>query len=766
MRKLLVALALLASLVVAQAQDIGFSPPIQAVPPIVQPLRPVASRALVGQGFVTGLSGTAVQGQSRERMYLADAPISEIRVCYGNWAGAGEVAGPGNLVIEASLESDGPLGVAVFTWSGASNITIAAGATACSDPIFPSAFGLTVFPANATEWFRTGVTAISNTGFPFGNLLGTLGTQTGDGEGAWVGPAFTSQVNATGPMTVPAGGSTASGMTTPFAVIGRFTTPSMPGLCAIGDSINAGVNDTAMTIAQGYFGGNGYVGRAAYGAAGTQIYPTLKLGIGGDSASSGYTQRATFFKYCTNGEIAWGVNDINGGATPATVLTNIETAAASMHAAGIGKIAVATVTPFDTSTDGWITEANQTYVSANFAPGGNKDILNTNIKAAVGTHFIDAVVDAGAAMGGVDPDKWSVALVGCVSPTVAATSDGLHPLGCGHAIIAPLLTTFLQSGGPQLPTADVSWVPTGADWSMDFMKGRYYGINCVAAGICSPDNSLHLGIVRTSAAYGVTANNSTGALIQFGPNTARVTPGRGLLAEKTATNLAASPFAPATQTITVSNATQYTASITGTGSITLSGACAGLVTAGSPVTCTTSTTSLVATISGTPTSMQVETGAIATSPISGTRSAEDIGLGIPPVWLTSTAGTLVVTYEGTPPQTGAIFAAFGTNYLNQNTTTQINTNRTATITATLGAGANNHTVDGLAWDGVGRGLDGNGGTIATDANPLTIVSQAYLSGQGSGGGDTTNTNYVQQITHYPGRLTGATVPTFQQATTP
>src|SRR5882762_7166473 len=185
-----------------------------------QPLRSAVSRALVGQAFVSGLGGTSVQGQSRTRMYLGGAPLTELRVCYGNWGGAGETVGPGNLVIEAAIESDSPIGVARFLWSGATTVTIAPGTTACSDPIFPAAFGLTTFPANTPEWFRTGATAINNNGFPFGNTA--LGEP---GEGAWAGPAFTSQVNTTGPMTTPSGGATASSMVSPFAVLGRYTVP-------------------------------------------------------------------------------------------------------------------------------------------------------------------------------------------------------------------------------------------------------------------------------------------------------------------------------------------------------------------------------------------------------------------------------------------------------------------------------------------------------------------------------------------------------------
>jgi hypothetical protein len=362
-----------------------------------------------------------------------------------------------------------------------------------------------------------------------------------------------------------------------------------------------------------------------------------------------------------------------------------------------------------------------------------------------------------------------VAAPEAVNYGIPATTDGLHPLGFAHGIIAPVYAAVAFAAGQQLPTQNNSWVPTGADWALDFQNGRYYGINC-AAWFCVPWDATHdLGLNRSVNAYGVTANNSTGTLIQFAPLTARITPGRGLLLEKITTNLFASPFSPATQTATVANSTQYTASVVGTGSMVLSGAATGTVTAGNPVTFTSSSTSLTATVSGTLLSMQCEPGNVATSPINGSRTFED--LGFPSQLLnnvTFPTGTFIMAIEGVP--NGPPFlAAFGSDYLISVNTTSFETTRTATLAATLGAAANNHTLVGFAWDGTGRGLDGNGGTIATDANGTTINAntiQMYLGGQGNGGGDSTLNSYVQRIVHFPTRLTGSTTPTFQQATTP
>lgn len=108
------------------------------------------------------------------------------------------------------------------------------------------------------------------------------------------------------------------------------------------------------------------------------------------------------------------------------------------------------------------------------------------------------------------------------------------------------------------------------------------------------------------------------------------------------TNLVTGSAAPSTQTITVTNSTQYTLSQTGSGTITLSGASTSgpLVGAGS-LTFTTGSTSLTLTMSGSPANVQLETGASATTYIpttNGPRTVENVA-----TWFNGDAGTWVAT---------------------------------------------------------------------------------------------------------------------------
>jgi len=90
---------------------------------------------------------------------------------------------------------------------------------------------------------------------------------------------------------------------------------------------------------------------------------------------------------------------------------------------------------------------------------------------------------------------------------------------------------------------------------------------------------------------------------------------KGLLVEEERENLFLNSQTPATQTITVSNATEYTLSVIGDGKITVSGGATAEAVEGSDATFTTSSTSITCTVEGTLTHAQVEEGSFETSPI-------------------------------------------------------------------------------------------------------------------------------------------------------
>jgi peptidoglycan hydrolase-like protein with peptidoglycan-binding domain len=78
---------------------------------------------------------------------------------------------------------------------------------------------------------------------------------------------------------------------------------------------------------------------------------------------------------------------------------------------------------------------------------------------------------------------------------------------------------------------------------------------------------------------------------------------------------------PATQTVTTAATTTYTASVVGSGSLTLSDGGAGTVTEASPLTFTATTTSVTFTVSGSLTRMQLNRGTVATDYLATTNAA-------------------------------------------------------------------------------------------------------------------------------------------------
>lgn len=120
-----------------------------------------------------------------------------------------------------------------------------------------------------------------------------------------------------------------------------------------------------------------------------------------------------------------------------------------------------------------------------------------------------------------------------------------------------------------------------------------------------------ISVTRASPVY---APNAAGSFLSFASGVIARTD-RGVQSAPSQNNLFANAFAPGTQTITVAAATTYTVSITGPGSIALSGAGTGTVVAGTPVTFVAGTTSLTLTVTGSPSTCNVVADTFATGPI-------------------------------------------------------------------------------------------------------------------------------------------------------
>lgn len=135
------------------------------------------------------------------------------------------------------------------------------------------------------------------------------------------------------------------------------------------------------------------------------------------------------------------------------------------------------------------------------------------------------------------------------------------------------------------------------------------------------------------AGAGATYRNAAGVRVVAAANEARFdhdSSGNslGLLHEKASENLFLNSDAPVTQNITTS-AQDYTVSVEGSGTVTLSGTATGVASEGSPLTVTASAGTLTCTVAGGPDWVQVEAGnhhssMIQTAGSAVTRAVDDI----------------------------------------------------------------------------------------------------------------------------------------------
>lgn len=121
----------------------------------------------------------------------------------------------------------------------------------------------------------------------------------------------------------------------------------------------------------------------------------------------------------------------------------------------------------------------------------------------------------------------------------------------------------------------------------------------------------------------------------------------GTLIEPARTNLFLNSTAPVTQNITTT-AQQYTVTVLGSGSVTLSGTATGTATQGSPLTVTASAGTLTCTVTGTLTRVNVEAGAFGTSFIDTAATT-----------VTRPAANLTRPTAGTALASGNDFAIYG-----------------------------------------------------------------------------------------------------------
>lgn len=386
----------------------------------VSPLLVQATHGAIPNATRVASAGNLVCAETRRLSRTGRAALSEIRLSFSGFYianGTGVETSAGNTQsLQAAIEWPGaPTQVVQITFNGANTGTIPDGATEyLSDPIYPGQFGLKEFPANTDFWYRERRTVTS------GQTHTKTQASAGTGEGTYYSDGLSaSQLIATGPMSLPAGGANASCEFGPSAFLGRpIGTPDI-AVYILGDSLLDGTNDNQI----GGIGLNngGYVMRGLYSVAGRTV-PSMKASCGGTQAqyfAAGFLKRRAFLKYCTHAICNYGTNDaVTASRTAAQVLADLRVLWGVLQGgdSNIRYMGQIGVIPRTTSTDSFATVANQT-PRAGFENGGAfRSALNDAIKSYVDSEISEYIDIATVFADPVLTDRWAV----------GATTDGTH----------------------------------------------------------------------------------------------------------------------------------------------------------------------------------------------------------------------------------------------------------------------------------------------------------------------------------------------------
>ncbi len=354
----------------------------------------IATRCVVPEFAST----TNKQIMTRSRHFISEATRS-LQLIYPNWYhnGNAEVGVGGPIDVAAAIEY--PIGVFTrVTWGGSATVTIGdLSNSAPSDPI-----EVQIPDGGAEIFIRTFQS--SATGIVYSGLQDTMRGETADYGESGV-------VDATMGGIIPDDGPNAAYL--PLAVLGQTTKPSF---FIVGDSRESATSfdiPNALSV----------VGNIARGIA--PVCGFINVARGGERLAefvASHSKRLEVAQYCSHVAIHMGINDFTSGQTSAGALADLNTIKGYFPT---HEIWFATVEPVSTSSDGWLTVANQTIDAASNA---NRIAFNNAIRAgitgAAGYFDIADVLESGR-----DSGKWRVL------PGVALTSDGTHANEAGYNLV-------------------------------------------------------------------------------------------------------------------------------------------------------------------------------------------------------------------------------------------------------------------------------------------------------------------------------------------
>lgn len=443
---------------------------------------------LKGVPVVLGSTGqhqttsNATVGTSRVPYYLACA-ATDLRLTYVNWFASSTSTNPSDsdniadLVVNASIEYAGT--IYRVTFGGQTTATISPGGFRQSEPL-----GLDL-PAGALIYVRT---------FTSGSSWHANRTAYIAGAGGWT---VTTDLTAPGSGAIP-DNTSFTVLLGPDTVHGTPLSTVQPSVFVIGDSLAFGSGDGPSTWNNGKntvnpkVGSPGFIGRAC-DTAGIGYLSIASPGDSGYSflTANGHVRRMILATAAATAICEYGRNDITNSRTQAQVQADLLAIWGMLTGRGLRTFQT-TITPKTTSTDGWLTTANQTLFNA------GQETIRTTVN--------DWIRDGAPTLSGVAVTTGSSA-----AGTLRAGQSG-HPL-YGYFETADAVESSRNSGLWKAP-ANVRAVADGAGTSGQF------NVTSATAAFTSADLGRTVTVVGAGAAGGlfidtiVTITNGTTVQVQ------------------------------------------------------------------------------------------------------------------------------------------------------------------------------------------------------------------------------------------------------------
>lgn len=372
-------------------------------------------RIPAGEGpkpYKNGLSNGTDMGANSKKRIIASQRVTDLTVKYGNFYASGgqEAAGINDVTVRCAIFYNNTYTPLWFR--GQRDAVIKPGSIVETDSI-----GIDI-PYGATFYINTYV-SVATAGQKWG--LGSLFVRS-YGEESVSSPTAT-DLTTTGGYTA-AGNQLGYG---PLQVLSRNTNTN-PYVSIISDSIGDGTGD--MSAVAGIDGlERGWIVRA--------LIPDFPIQVlsqpGGQAAQFNFGSMGNRMTVIGDAEVAivaYGTNDITGNKTFAQLQGSLQYIYDYCAARGM-RVFGATIPPYATSTDGWLTIVNQA-TAYTVQQETIRRQINDWIRArpAPLTGYFEA---ADAVESARDSGKWRVDLGG------SASFDGKHPSSIGHSAMAAIV---------------------------------------------------------------------------------------------------------------------------------------------------------------------------------------------------------------------------------------------------------------------------------------------------------------------------------------